>query len=81
MTVLSVLLFVRSANYKQLLHELGHFVDALYTQLLINNSSKMLKGIWDTLMHALITTLASKNRERQLSSSKSLGDLVKNDGQ
>ena len=32
-------------------------------------------------MHALITSSSSKNRERQESASKSLGDLVRNAGQ
>ena len=47
---------------------------------LVYNSSKMLKGILDTLMHELITTLSIKNRECQLSSSKWLGNLVQNAG-
>jgi len=48
---------------------------------LVYNSSRMLKQILDTLMHALITSLSSKNRERQTAASKSLGDLVKNAAQ
>ena len=48
---------------------------------LVYNGSKMLKAILDTLMHALITSLSSKNRERQEAASKSLGDLCKNAGQ
>ena len=48
---------------------------------LVYNSSKMLKAILDTLMHALITSLSSSNRDRQEAASKSLGDLVKNAGQ
>eukprot|EP01083_Nonionella_stella_P091569 256072_1 len=48
---------------------------------LVYNSSRMLKSILDTLMHALITALSSENRERQEAASKSLGDLVGNAGQ
>ncbi len=40
----------------------------------------MLKNILDPLMHVLITSLSSTNRDGQYSASKSLGELVSNVG-
>lgn len=49
---------------------------------LVYNSSKMLRTILDALMHLLITLLSqSSNIDKQISASKSLGDLVRNAGQ